>query len=330
MSDRPLRIGVLGAARITPMALIRPAREVPEVEVTAVAARDTARAEKFAAKHGITRVHKDYDALLADDAIDAIYNPLPNGLHAEWTIRALEAGKHVLCEKPIASNAEEAERMAEAAERTGRVLTEAFHWRYHPLAARMREVVQTELGEVRHVEAMLCFPLPFFNDIRYSWDLAGGAMMDAGCYTVNMVRWLAGAEPEVVSAEARLAKPKIDRWMRAEMRFPDGRTARITAALFSARVLAMKASARGSGGEMHVFNPLAPHFYHSLKIAKPGKTTRERIRGDATYTYQLRAFAEHVRGGKPMSSDARDGIANMRVIDAIYRAAGLPLRGTAS
>ena len=236
----------------------------------------------------------------------------------------------MLCEKPIASNAEEAARMAEAAERTGRVLTEAFHWRYHPLAARMREVVQTELGEVAHVEAMLCFPLPFFNDIRYSWDLAGGAMMDAGCYTVNMVRWLAGAEPEVVSAEARLAKPKIDRWMRAEMRFPDGRTARITAALFSARLLAMKASARGSGGEMHVFNPLAPHFYHSLKIAKPGKTTRERIRGDATYTHQLRAFAEHVRGGKPMSSDARDGIANMRVIDAIYRAAGLPRRGTAS
>jgi predicted dehydrogenase len=212
--------------------------------------------------------------------------------------------------------------------RTGRVLTEAFHWRYHPLAARMREVVQTELGEVRHVEAMLCFPLPFFNDIRYSWALAGGAMMDAGCYTVNMVRWLAGAEPEVVSAEARLAKPKIDRYMRAEFRLPGGRTARITAALFSARLLAMKASARGSEGEMRVFNPLAPHFYHSLKIVKPARTTRERVKGDATYTHQLRAFAEHVRGGKPMSSDARDAIANMRVIDAIYRAAGLPLRGS--
>ena len=127
-------------------------------------------------------------------------------------------------------------RWPQAAERTGRVLTEAFHWRYHPLAARMREVVQTELGEIRHIEAMLCFPLPFFNDIRYSWALAGGAMMDAGCYTVNMVRWLAGAEPEVVSAEARLARPNVDRYMRAELRFPDGRTARVTASLFSARL----------------------------------------------------------------------------------------------
>jgi predicted dehydrogenase len=328
MSDGPLRIGILGAARIAPMALVRPARQVKEVEITAIAARDPARAQQFAAKHGIACAHKSYDDLIADDAIDAIYNPLPNGLHAEWTIRALEAGKHVLCEKPMASNAAEAEQMAAAAVRTGRVLTEAFHWRYHPLAARMREVVQTEIGKVRHVEAMLCFPLPFFNDIRYSWALAGGAMMDAGCYTVNMVRWLAGAEPEVVSAEARLAKPKIDRWMRAELRFPDGRTGRITAALFSARLLAMNASARGNDGEMSVFNPLAPHFYHSLKVVKPGRTTRERVKGDATYTHQLRAFAEHVRGGKPMSSDARDAIANMRVIDAIYRAAGLPPRGS--
>jgi predicted dehydrogenase len=328
MSDRPLRIGILGAAKIAPMALVRPAREVPGVEVAAVAARDALRAQKFAARHAIPRVHASYDALLADDALDAIYNPLPNGLHAEWSIRALEAGKHVLCEKPIASNANEATQMADAAERAGRVLAEAFHWRYHPLAARMREVVQTELGEIRHIEAMLCFPLPFPNDIRYSWELAGGAMMDAGCYTVNMVRWLAGAEPEVVSAEARLARPKVDRYMRAELRFPDGRTGRVTASMFSARLLALKAFVRGTAGEMHVLNPLAPHFFHSLKIVRPGRTTRERIQGDATYTHQLRAFAEQVRGGKPMSSDARDGIANMRVIDAIYRAAGLPLRGT--
>jgi predicted dehydrogenase len=175
---------------------------------------------------------------------------------------------------------------------------------------------------------MLCFPLPFFNDIRYSWSLAGGAMMDAGCYTVNMVRWLAGAEPEVVSASARLARPNVDRYMRAELRLPGGRTARVTASLFSARLVAVKAWVEGSAGEMHVLNPLAPHFYHKLRVVKPGKTTRERIQGDATYTHQLRAFAEHVRGGKRMSSDARDGIANMRVIDAIYRAAGLPLRGS--
>src|SRR5262249_60802246 len=125
-----------------------------------------------------------------------------------------------------------------------------FHWRYHPLAARMREVVQTQLGEIRHVEANVCFPLPFFNDIRYSWELAGGAMMDAGCYTVNMVRWLAGAEPEVVSAQARLARGNVDRYMRATLRFADGRTGRIIASLFSARLLAIGLSVRGRGDDI--------------------------------------------------------------------------------
>ncbi len=135
-----LRIAVLGAARITPAAVIKPARKHAEVEVVAVAARDRGRAEKFATKHGIPQVFDSYDALIAAPGIDAIYNPLPNGLHAEWTAAALEAGKHVLCEKPLTSNAEEAEENAAVAHRTGLVLMEAFHWRYHPLAQRMIDI----------------------------------------------------------------------------------------------------------------------------------------------------------------------------------------------
>src|SRR2546422_5295627 len=132
MAADPLRFGILGAARIAPMALVRPAQRVPEASVLAVAARDPERARRFAARHGIPRVHPSYDALLADPEIDAIYNPLPNALHAPWTIRALAAGKHVLCEKPFAANAAEAGGMARAAERSGRGLMEAFHSRYHP------------------------------------------------------------------------------------------------------------------------------------------------------------------------------------------------------
>jgi len=327
MSDTPLRIGILGAARIAPLAVVRPARRTDGVEIAAVAARDAERAATFARRHRIPTVHASYDALLADPSLDAVYNPLPNGLHAEWSIRALEAGKHVLCEKPLASNAGEAASMAFAAERAGRVLVEAFHWRYHPLAARMREVVRGELGEIRHLQANICFPLPLPNDIRYRWDLSGGAGMDAGCYAVNMVRFLAEAEPEVVRAEARLARPKVDRWIRAELRFPDGRTGGVTASLFSARLVDVSLRVIGSEGEMRVLNPIAPQYYHRLKIVRPGRTTRERISGDASYTHQLRAFAQHVRGGARMSSDAEDAIANMRVIDAIYTAAGLPVRG---
>ncbi len=329
MLDTPLRIGILGAARIAPTALVRPARQVPEAQAFAVAARDAARAERFARKHGIPRVHPSYDALLADPEIDAIYNPLPNSLHCAWTLRALAAGKHVLCEKPLASNAEEAQRMAHAADAAGRVLVEAFHWRHHPLAARMRAILRSgELGEIRHVEATTCIPLWIPGDIRFRFELAGGALMDIGSYAVNMLRWLAEAEPEVVSVQTRLLSPNVDRWLRAELRFPDGRTGRITCALLSSTLLRLENRVEGSRGSLHVFNPLAPHFYHRLTVqGQDGARRRERVPGDTTYTLQLRHFVARVRGAAPGPTEARDGVANMRAIDAIYRAAGLPRRG---
>jgi predicted dehydrogenase len=328
VSDAPIRIGTLGAARIAPMALLRPARQVSGVRVDAVAARERNRAERFASKHGIPRVHGSYAELVADPEIDAIYNPLPNSHHAEWTIRALEAGKHVLCEKPLAANALEAEHMQQAAERSGRVLMEAFHWRYHPLAARMLEIVQSgELGEVRHLEASLCIPLLLPGDIRYRFDLAGGATMDTGCYVLHMVRTLAAAEPEVVSARALLASPGVDRRMEADLRFPDGRTGRIVCSLFSRSLLRMGVRVLGDAGELRVFNPLAPHILHRLTVRTQDGWRREQVAGEATYVCQLRAFRDAVRDGTPFPTDAAAGVLNMRAIDSVYRAAGLPVRG---
>ncbi len=329
MPHPPLRFGILGAARIAPMALVRPARAVDGVEVLAVAARDERRACRFAGRHRIPRIHGSYAALLADREIDAVYVPLPNSHHAEWTIRALDAGKHVLCEKPLASNATEAERVVEAAERSGRVLVEAFHWRHHPLAARMREIVTSgELGEIRRVEATMCIPLPLPSDIRYRLDLAGGALMDTGCYTLDVVRYLAGAEPEVRSAEARRSSPRVDRWMRAELAFADGRTGRITCSLFSSTLLDVSARVIGSRGELRIFNPIAPHLFHRLSVVVDGQSRREDIRGDATYTHQLRAFLATVRGERPAEPPLAGSLANMRAIDAVYTAAGLGPRGS--
>src|SRR5205823_10308096 len=135
--------------------------------------------------------HDSYEALLNDPDIDAVYIPLPNGLHAKWTIAALEAGKHVLCEKPFAANAAEAQRAADAASGTGLEVMEAFHWRYHPLAARARDIIASgELGAIRRIDAAMCFPLFKRGDIRWRWDLAGGALMDAGCYPIHIVRSL--------------------------------------------------------------------------------------------------------------------------------------------
>ena len=147
-----MRIGVLGAARIAPAALIKPARAVKDVEVSAVAARARSRAETFATKHGVPRVHDSYADLIADPELDAVYIPLPNGRHAEWTLAAIKAGKHVLCEKPFTANAEQAKQVAAAAENTGLVVMEAFHYRYHPLAQRMADIVHSgELGKIRRV-----------------------------------------------------------------------------------------------------------------------------------------------------------------------------------
>jgi len=326
----PLRIGTFGAARITPMALLSPAKQVAEVEVTAVAARDRGRAEKFAVRHGIARVLPDYESLVADAEIDALYNPLPNSHHCEWTVRALEAGKHVLCEKPLAANAEEARRMADAATANGRLLMEAFHWRHHPLATRMAEVVREGvLGRVRHIETSLCIPMLAPGNIRYRYDLAGGALMDVGAYTVNMLRHLAGDEPRVTKAEVRLSSPDVDRYARADFEFADGRTGRITCSLFSTSVLRMHARVVGESGRMDVFNPLAPHVFHWLTLRTGAGTRRERVRGEATYTLQLRAFVEALRSGVAPITDGRDGVANMAVIDSIYAAAGLPARGLA-
>lgn len=322
-----LRIGILGAARIAPTALIKPAADHPDVEVVAVAARSADRAQAFAAKHGIGRVHSSYEALVADPDVDAVYNPLPNGLHGRWTQSAIAAGKHVLCEKPFTANAAEARAIADLAAASDRVVMEAFHYRYHPLALRVEEIVASgELGELQRVETALCFPLPKFSDIRYDYGLAGGATMDAGCYAVHMARIFGGETPEVVSAQAKLRDPRIDRAMTAELRYPSGHTGRVTCSMWSSSVLKISAKVTGSLGSLSVLNPASPQVYHRLTVRAGGARRAERFPRRASYAYQLDAFAAAVLEGAPVKTSAEDAVRTMTVIDAIYRAAGLPVR----
>jgi predicted dehydrogenase len=320
---------VLGAARIAPAALMKPGRVVDGVEVAAVAARDGRRAGAFAAKYGVPVVHDSYAALLADPALDAVYVPLPNGLHGRWTLAALEAGKHVLCEKPFTADAAQAREVAAAAESTGLVVMEAFHYRYHPLAHRMLEVVESgELGAVRRVETSMCFPLPVFSDIRYDFGLAGGALMDAGCYAVHCLRLLSGGEPVVTSATALTLRRdrRIDRAMTAQFSLPGGATGRIRASMWSRTLLDIRARVVGEHGTMTVTNYAAPQMPSRFVVTVDGKRRRERFGGESTYTHQLRAFAAAVRGEPTNLTPPADSVATMSLIDAIYTAAGLPLR----
>jgi len=324
-----LRIGAFGAAAITPDALVKPARTERRAEVVAVAARDRDRAQAFATEHSIPTVHGSYDELLADPDIDAVDNPLPNSLHAEWTIAALEAGKHVLCEKPFTNNADEAREVAAVAERTGQVVMEAFHYRYHPLMARAVEVARSgELGELRSVEAWMQVPLFKRSDIRFELALGGGAGMDVGAYTTHQVRTLVGTEPTVVSASAKERSPGVDRWMRAELAFPDGVTGRTTVSLYGGVPLRLALHLVGSKGVLKILNPTQPSLFSRFSVKVGDHRRHESFSRRPTYSYQLEAFVAAVLDGGPVLTPPADSIANMEVIDAIYRAAGLSPRGT--
>jgi predicted dehydrogenase len=325
----PLRFAILGAAAIAPNALVKPAAADHSAEVLAVAARDRSRADAFALRHGIPRVHDSYEDLLADPEVDAVYNPLPNGLHGRWTLAALEAGKHVLCEKPFTANADEARTVAAAARASDRVVMEAFHWRYHPLAARVIEIVRSgEIGELRHVSASFCFPLPRKGDIRWSMPLAGGALMDAGCYPIHMVRSVVGTEPDVESATSAEGWGGVDRATSASFRFAapagasEGPTGTITCSMWSHRLVAIWLRAEGTEGSVRVRNPLMPHLLGSVKVTAGGTSRRERPWPGTTYSHQLAAFVAAVQDGAPFPTGVDDAVANMAVIDAIYRAAG--------
>jgi predicted dehydrogenase len=325
----PIRIGILGAAAIVPAALTNPARGIHEAQILAIASRDPKRAYALAKKHGIPRVHQTYSAMLADDDVDAIYNPLPNSLHAKWTIKALKAGKHVLCEKPFASNAEEAEEMATVAREKGLVLSEAFAYRYHPLTARVKEIIANgEIGKVEHIDAQFCFLLPSPKNIRFNYDLAGGALMDCGCYPVSLIRYLMQAEPTVENAEARLFAAQVDRRMSADLSFADGRTAHLVCDMLYLRLFRSSLKVEGSEGKLEVINPYHPHWFHRLKVQGQKGSYSENTYKQNAYVLQLRAFLRAIQGEKKLSTDPADAVANMRVIDAIYEKAGLQKRGT--
>ncbi len=328
MNMDQLRIGVLGAARIVPSALLSPAQQVPEASVVTIGARDTRRAQEFARKHQIPRVAASYDDVLSDPEVDAVYIPLPNSLHARWTLQALKAGKHVLCEKPFAANADEAEEMARAAEQAGKVVMEAFHYRYHPLATRMKEIVTSGvLGKIRHIAVWICIPLPLPGDIRYRYDLAGGATMDTGSYAISILRLLAGDDLEVVYAEPRVTLPQIDRWMMADFLGPDGMTARMVCSLFSTDILRLEVRVLGELGEMTVINPIMPQLYHRLTLRIGQEKQVEHFSRTPTYVYQLQAFTNAILYGTPILTTPVDALINMRLIDEVYERAGLLRRG---
>lgn len=323
----PLRVGVLGAARISDAAIVLPARATG-ARLVCVAARDPQRAQEFAAASGVERVLATYQDVIDDPEVEVVYNPLPNGLHGPWNLRAVEAGKHVLTEKPYASNADEARRVRDAAAASGVLVIEAFHYRYHPVMNRLLEIAASgEIGEVSYLEARMLMPPPGEDDPRWVGALAGGSLMDVGCYAVHGIRdfaGLLGGEPEVVRARGgHLAQhPGADAWLSGDLEFPSGVPAHLETSMthgcwgFSFRVV-------GAAGEAYAPAFVLPQNDDRVVVTVGTQQREEHLGTRSTYTYQLEAMAALVRDGVPMITDSDDAVQNMATIDALYAAAGM-------
>ena len=313
-----VRWGILSTARIA-QRIVEGVRFAPNAALVAVASRDEARGRAYAAERGIPRVHGSYDALLADPEVDAIYNPLPNSLHVEWTVKALEAGKHVLCEKPLSRHVAEVDAAFDAAERAGRVLMEAFMWRFHRQTEELERLVRSgAVGELRYVRAAFGFDLPDPENVRWLPDLEGGALMDVGCYCVSALRLVTGAEPERVSAEL-VDRGGVDARLAGVLRFPGDVLGTFDCGMDVHRRHEIEVV--GNTGTLVVPSPFqAPQ---PLILLTRGEAEPERIEAPAVDPYgrELEEVSAAILGGPAPRLGRADARAQARAIDALYRAA---------
>jgi predicted dehydrogenase len=309
---------LLSTARIND-AVLAAAATTDAVEVIAVASRSAVKAEAYAARHGIPRAHGSYEALLDDKAVDAVYVSLPNGLHHEWTLKALDARKHVLCEKPFTRSARQAEDAFDRAREVGRVLTEGFMYRHHPQAAQVKALVEGgAVGQVQLVRASFSFVLEDHSDVRAKPELEGGALMDVGCYCVSFIRFLLG-EPGRVMGEQVLGPTRVDLAFHGTLRFPGDVVAQFDCSF--TQPLHRRLDVVGNEAWLLVDSPwraegegelLLRHLEHLRRIDAPA--------ADA-YRLQLEDFAAAAAHEHPALLGRDEVVGQARTIEALYRSA---------
>jgi xylose dehydrogenase (NAD/NADP) len=315
--DSPVRWGFLSTARINDHVL-RGARKSGRLEVLAVGSRDAGRAEAYARERGIERAYGSYEALLEDPDLDAIYISLPNHLHVEWSIRALEAGKHVLAEKPLDRRPEEVERAFDAAERADRFLMEGFMYRHHPQTRRLKELVEEgAIGELRLVRTTFSFLLTELGDVRMRPDLDGGALMDLGCYCVSAARLL-GGEPESVTAHQVLSPTGVDVRFAGTLHFPRDVLGHFDCAFDLPPRHEIEAV--GSEGSLVVPDPWIIDDW-GLELRRDGEIERIEVEKRNKYQLELENLSGAIRGGGSPLLGREDAVGQARTIDALYRAA---------
>ena len=273
-----------------------------------------ARSQALAAEHGIPRAHGSYEALLADPEVDAVYVPLPNALHVPWSIRALEAGRHVLCEKPLARRAADAEAAFDAAERAGRVLMEGMMWRLHPRVETLGRLAREAVGEPRTARVTFRFDLPPGPDVRRDPALDGGALMDVGCYAVSALRLLCGGEPERVSAEAVIGPTGVDERVVATLRFPGDVLATLDCAMDTPPSASLELA--GATGRLLVTDP----WPVPARVTVDGREIAAPEPSPDPFAVELEEFRDAVRDGRPPRLGREDAVAQARALEALGRA----------
>lgn len=327
----PLRLGILGAAGITERAIVEPARALDGVQVCAIGARDPERARALADRLGVPD-SGDYAYVLAHPDIDLVYLPLPSTVQEQWAVRALHAGKHVLCEKPLSANGASAARIAEAADEAGCRAFVGFHYRLHGFTKRLLNVLGSGvLGDIRRVA--FDYSIPHFvvqpGNIRLDAGLGGGSFMDVGCYAVDLLR-AAWGEPRVVSAEAVLydGDPRVDLQMDAVLELAGGVPADIRSSFVGDDRGSMSLRVTGSAAELEATSVIVPQWGATLRVTSGDRLLIDEraTDGENSYARQLEEVARALREGTPSVLDAAPGVGTMTVIDDIYRAAGLQPR----
>lgn len=315
-----MKFGVLSTANIARKAFV-PGIDRSDHEIHAVASRDRSRAESFAAEIGAPTAYGSYEALLDDDELDAVYIPLPNSMHAEWTMRAADHGLDVLCEKPLASDAPEARRMVDHCDAAGVTLMEAFMWRYHPRTERAIEVVAAKFDDVREVDARFAFPLrgrP--DDIRQDPTLAGGSLMDVGCYAVNTARTFLGDPERALASAVDTRDAGVDTALSGILEYDDGRIARISCSFDTQLCQRFRVDAASGWLECDPAYT-ADDVETSIQYQVDGETHEEFFDPVDQFQLEIEHFVDCVETGTTPRTDGREAVRNMEVIDALIEAA---------
>jgi predicted dehydrogenase len=320
LAGERIRWGLLSTALINE-AILRGAADSDRAEVVAVASRDAARGETYAAEHGIPRWHGSYEALLADDRVDAVYVPLPNSLHVEWSVRALEAGKHVLCEKPMSRRAADVERAFDIADANGLVLSEGFMWRHHPQTARLRQLVDSGvIGPLRVVRAAFSFPLEVTRgaeDTRFRADLDGGALMDVGSYCLSAIRLFLG-EPKRVRGEQILGPSGVDVVFAGTLAYDDA-VGHFDCSFVLPRRTELELA--GEGGTLRVRDPFTIQAV-GIELRRGDEVEHLEVEPADSYRHELDNVGAAIAGEEKLLLDRSDAVGQARAIEALYAAAG--------